>query len=179
MGAAAIHASATLGASQRWVLEERQERRAYRQDPRPQVERDLRQREPPRLQNPRILAFEQPVVPFADCGVLSLRNDLLPTPALQVAQVLPGAPGDHAGVGCGLGMHRLTGQEPASSAISASRGIAVRGVLLQRLQADILQVSRNRRTAAPRQNRILRADRLQQLAGALGAEGALAGQQFV
>src|SRR5437867_12429122 len=77
-------------------------------------------------------------------------------------------------------MHGLAGEEAAQVVRHFARGgIPVRGILFERLEADVLQVPRDARIAPSRQHGFLRADSFQKTANGLVAEWRLAREHLV
>src|SRR5579872_7584663 len=83
------------------ISEAREERGADGQDPGAEVERDLRQGQAPGGHDPGILTVEQLFVAFADAIVLAVGNELIVTPAFEIAEVLGHFAGDHARISSG------------------------------------------------------------------------------
>ena len=76
--------------------------------------------------------------------VLVIGHDLFAAPAFQVAQMLLDLCRDQSGVGGRLRVDRLARQEAAQVVSHFARRAVARGAdLLQRLEADVLQVARN------------------------------------
>ena len=100
--------------------------------------------QPARFHDPRVVTLDQPAVVLAELVVFELGQDVVALPALQLAQMLFDFPGQHSSVGSWIGQDGLPGQI-AFQVVGhfIRRAVTLLRILLQRLQADILQFARN------------------------------------